>query len=406
MRQIDKLTQKHIDAAKPKAKPYTLADGGGLLLQIKPSGGRWWRFRYRFNGKENMLGMGTYPDVSLKMARDKRTAARTLLASDPPIDPSIARQAEKNAAASPETFKAIATEFLDMQTSGAAKTTERRFQLHVYPYIGKRPIAKITAAELLAVLKRIEHGGSRETAHRVRSACGRVWRYAVGSGRAENDIAASLQGQLAPVTVKGFATITDPKQIGELMRAIDGYQGLYSVSAALKLAPLVFVRPGELRAAIWDEFDLDAGLWAIPAERMKTKQEHLVPLSVQATAILDDLLPLTGPEGFVFPSIRTNARPMSENSVNGALRRLGYSKEQMTGHGFRAMASTLLHEQGYESDHIERQLAHIEENKVKGAYNKAKYLPQRTKMMQDWSDFLDVLKAGGEVIAIGSKGVS
>lgn len=406
MRQLDKLTQKHIDNAKPADKVYNLADGGGLVLAVQPSGAKWWRLRYRWERNPVILSLGTFPDTSLKSARQKRDDARKLLAQEPPIDPRGVRRAARDAAASPETFKAIATEFLDMQTSGATKTTLRRFELHVFPYIGKRPIAKITAAELLAVLKRIEHGGSRETAHRILSACGRVWRYAIGSGRAEHDIAASLQGQLAPVNAQNFATITDPKQIGELMRAIDGYEGLHSVSAALKLAPLVFVRPGELRAATWEEFDLDAGLWSIPAERMKAKREHLVPLSVQSVAILDDLLPLTGPEGFVFPSIRTNSRPMSENSINGALRRLGYTKEQMTGHGFRSMASTLLHEQGFESDHIEKQLAHVEANKVKGAYNKAKYLTQRTVMMQDWSDYLDGLKSGGEVVAIGSKGAS
>lgn len=373
----------------------------GLGLWFDPKGGRWWRLRFRWEGKQAVMSLGTYPDTSLKLARQKRDKARQLLAAE--IDPRGVMKANKKPAADAETFKAIATEFLDMQTAGAAKTTLRRFELHVFPYLGKRPIAKITAAELLAVLKRIEHKGSRETAHRVRSACGRVWRYALGSGRAERDVAADLAGQLAPVNVQSFASITDPKRIGELLRAIDGYQGLKAVTAALKLAPLVFVRPGELRAATWDEFDLDAALWTIPAKRTKAHREHLVPLSVQSVAILDELLPLTGPEGFVFPSVRTKSKCMSDNSLNAALRSLGYSKDQVVAHGFRSMASTLLHEQNYDSDHIERQLAHVEQNKVKGAYNKAKYLPQRTKMMQKWSDYLDGLKAGGNVIAIGSK---
>lgn len=404
MYQLNKITQKHIDHAKPAEKVFNLADGGGLILQIQPSGGKWWRLRYRFAGKQMMLGLGTYPDTSLKMARDKRDNARRLLAADPPIDPSLARKAERNAASSPETLKAIATEFLEMQTSGAAATTLRRFELHVFPYLGKKPIANITAAELLAVLKRVEHKGSYETAHRIRSACGRVWRYAIGSGRAEQDIPAALAGQLAPVNAQNFATITEPKRIGELMRAIDGYSGHYSVSAALKLVPLVFVRPGELRAATWDEFDLEAGEWRIPACRTKLRVEHVVPLADQAVAVLDDLFPLTGSEsGFVFPSIRSRSTCMSDNSINAALRQMGYAKDQMTAHGFRAMASTRLNELGFAPDIIERQLAHAERNKVRAAYNHASYLPQRQEMMQFWADYLDGLKTDADVVAIGSK---
>lgn len=404
MRQLNKLSQKHIDHAKPAEKPFNLADGGGLILQVQPSGGLWWRLRYRFAGKQMMLGLGTYPDTSLKMAREKRDAARRLLAVDPPIDPSQARKAERQAATSPETLKAIATEFLEMQTAGAAATTLRRLELHVFPYLGKKPIAGITAAELLAVLRRVEHKGCNETAHRLRSACSRIWRYAIGSGRAEQDIAAALAGQLAPVNARNFATITEPKKIGELLRAIDGYSGLHSVSAALKLAPLVFVRPGELRAATWDEFDLEEGEWRIPARRTKLRVEHVVPLADQAIAILDDLFPLTGSEsGYVFPSVRSRSTCMSDNSLNAALRRLGYSKEQMTAHGFRAMASTRLNELGFAPDIIEKQLAHSERNKVRAAYNHASYLPQRREMMQFWADYLDNLKSGADIVAIGSK---
>ena len=343
MARLNKLSQKAIDATKPTDKSFNLADGGGLILQIHPSGGRWWRLRYRWTGKQAILSLGTYPDTTLKMARDKRDNARKLLAQEPPVDPRAIKQAHKDAAASPETFKAIATEFLDMQTTGAAKTTLRRFELHVFPYIGKKQIAEIAAAELLAILKRIEHKGSRDTAHRVRSACGRVWRYAIGSGRAEHDIAAALQGQLAPVDTQHFASITNPKQIGELLRAIDGYSGLKSATAALKLAPLVFARPKELRAATWDEFDREEAEWRIPASRTKQRREHIVPLSDQAVAILDELYLLTGSEeGYVFPSVRSSSTCMSDNTINAALRRMGYTKEQMTFHGFRSMASTRL----------------------------------------------------------------
>ena len=404
MGRLNKLTQKHIDNARPATKPFNLADGGGLVLQVQPSGGLWWRLRYRFAGKQMMLSLGTYPDTSLKMARDKRDDARRLLAAEPPIDPSIVRKAERQAATSPETLKAIATEFLEMQTAGAAATTLRRLELHVFPYLGKKPIARITAAELLAVLRRVEHKGAHDTAHRIRSACSRIWRYAVGSGRAEQDIAAALAGQLAPVNAKNFATITEPKRIGELLRAIDGYSGLHSVCAALKLAPLVFVRPGELRAATWDEFDLEEAEWRIPAHRTKLRAEHVVPLADQAVAILDDLFPLTGSEsGYVFPSVRSRSTCMSDNSLNAALRRMGYSKEQMTAHGFRSMASTRLNELGFPPDVIEKQLAHAERNKVRAAYNHASYLPQRREMMQFWADYLDSLKTGADVVAIGSR---
>jgi integrase len=250
----------------------------------------------------------------------------------------------------------------------------------------------------------VESKEAHDTAHRIRSACGRIWRYAVGSGRAEQDIAAALTGQLAPVNAKNFATITEPKRIGELLRAIDGYSGLHSVCAALKLAPLVFVRPGELRAATWNEFDLEEAEWRIPAHRTKLRVEHVVPLADQAIAILDDLFPLTGSEsGYVFPSVRSRSSCMSDNSLNAALRRMGYSKEQMTAHGFRSMASTRLNELGFPPDVIEKQLAHAERNKVRAAYNHASYLPQRREMMQFWADYLDSLKTGADVVAIGSR---
>jgi integrase len=397
---LNKLKPPHIDNAKPGDR---LPDGGGLVLEVQPTGAKWWRLRYRWAGKQVLMSLGTYPDTTLKMARIKRDDARKLLAQSPPVDPRSVRQAEKEALTAPETFKAVATEFLDMQTAGAAKTTKRRFELHVYPHIGNKQIADITAAELLAILKRIEHKGSRDTAHRVRSACSRVWRYAVGSGRAQHDIADALRGQLAPVNVQHFAAITDPKKIGELMRAIDGYDGLTVVCAALKFAPLVFVRPGELRGATWDEFDRDNAEWRIPAHRTKQGREHIVPLSDQAITILSDLYPYSGSEeGLVFPSIRSKSAPMSDNTINAALRRMGYSREQMTFHGFRGMASTRLNELGYPPDVIEAQLGHVEKSKVRRAYNHAQYLDQRRDMMMFWADYLDGLKKGADVVAIGA----
>ncbi|HNP36932.1 MAG TPA: tyrosine-type recombinase/integrase [Woeseiaceae bacterium] len=398
MSKLNKLASNAPGKAKPGKTERFLADGGGLVLCVQPAGGKWWRLRYRWGtGKTRKavaMSLGTFPDVSLAAARARRDEARKLLASDPPIDPRAVKIAEKEA--NPESLRALASEFLNMQTTGAARTTQRRFELHVYPYLGNKAIAEITALELLAVLKRIEHKGSRDTAHRVRSACSRVWKYAVGSGRAEHDIAAALQGQLAPVNAQHFASITQPAEIGGLLRAIDGYSGLNAVTAALKLAPLVFVRPGELRAATWSEIDREAAEWRIPARRTKQGREHLVPLSEQAIAILDDLAPLTGPKGYLFPSVRTDEKPISDNSLNAALRRLGYTREEMTAHGFRSMASTRLNEMGYSPDVIEAQLGHVEKSKVRRAYNHAQYLSQRRKLMQAWADYLDILKASGD----------
>lgn len=269
-----------------------------------------------------------------------------------------------------------------------------------FPWIGARPISDITAPELLAVLRRVESLGKLETTQRLKRVCGQIFRYAVATGRAERDPSADLRGVLKTGKVRHRASITDPAKVGELLRAMDGFAGSLVVACALKFAPLVFVRPGELRKAEWAEFDLDAGEWRIPAERMKMRQPHLVPLSHQAVAILRELYPLTGSGRYVFPSIRSMARPMSENTITVALRRLGYTGDEMTGHGFRSMASTLLHEQGWPSDVIERQLAHAERNKVKAAYNYAEHLPQRRKMMQAWADYLDGLKGGGKVIPI------
>jgi len=389
------LNEARIRASRPKDRPYKVFDERGLFLLVTPSGGRLWRFRYRLGGVEKLLTLGAYPDVSLKRAREKRDDARRLVADE--VDPSAKRQAERMAQA--DTFEAIGTEWLNLQRAKLVAETisilEARLKTYLYPYLGSRPISAIPVQELLAVLRRIEARGKNETAHRVRSLASRVWRYAVVTGRAERDITTDLRGALAPVKARNFAAIVDPARVGELLRAIHGYQGHGVVAAlALKLAPLVFVRPGELRAAEWSEFDLDGAEWRIPGAKMKMGEQHIVPLSRQAVAILQEVHPLTGRGRYVFPSLLTRDRPMSENTINAALRRLGYAGSEQTGHGFRSMASTLLNEQGFPPDVIELQLAHTERNKVRAAYNKAQRLAERRNMMQSWADYLDGLRAG------------
>ena len=299
-------------------------------------------------------------------------------------------------------FEAIAKEWSaknsNVWTKKHSETVTGRLDRHLFPWIGKRPIKLITAPELLVVLRRIESRGTFETAHRVKQICGQVFRYAIATGRAERDPSADLRGALVPVKSKSMAAITDPQKIGGLLRAIDGYDGHIITKCALRLAPLVFVRPGELRHAEWIEVDLGEGMWKIPAEKMKMKIPHIVPLSKQAIDVFRMIEPVTGDGRYVFPSLRSEKRPMSDNTVLAALRRMGYSKEEMTGHGFRSMASTLLHEQGWPSDVIERQLAHAEGNSVKAAYNHAQHLPERRKMMQHWADYLDALKGGAQEI--------
>lgn len=396
-----RLTETKIRSAKPAEKPYKLSDGGGLFLLINPNGSRWWRLKYRFGGKEGGMSLGVYPDVSLKVARERRDEARRLLANG--INPSTCRQQAK--AAREHTFKAVALEWLALQEKKLAAITvnKTRWLLGLlFDDLGPRPISEITAPELLAVLRTIEERGTHETAHRAKQKFSQVARYAVATGRAMRDVSTDLRGALAPVVSRNHAAVTEPARIGELLRAIDGYTGQPTTQAALKLAPLVFVRPGELRMAQWSEFDLDSPhpQWRIPAARMKMGEQHIVPLSTQAVAILRELYALTGPEGYVFPSLRSASRPMSENTINAALRRLGYSKDEMTGHGFRSLASTNLNEQGFDPDWIEAQLAHAQRNKVRAAYNHAKYLPQRRKMMQAWADYLDGLRAGANVVPL------
>ncbi len=407
------LTDTALRSAKPREKPFKLFDGGGLHLLVNPAGGKWWRWKYRFGGKAKLLSFGVYPDVSLKAARDKRDDARKQLAAG--IDPGQARKAEKQAQAGAESFEAIAREwhakFAPGWVDSHGDRILRRLEKDIFPWIGKRPIVEIKAPELLAVLRRIESRGALETTHRAMQNCGQVFRYAVATGRAESDPTGDLRGALPPPKEKHHASIIEPKRVAELLRAIDTYQGFFATKCALRLAPLVFVRPGELRKAQWLEIDLEMAEWRIPAERMKMREQHIVPLSRQAVEVLRELEPLTSREmlarpnapRFVFPSARTSERPMSENAILAALRRMGYTNEEMTGHGFRSMASTLLHEQGWNHQVIERQLAHAERNAVSAAYNFAEHLPERRKMMQAWADYLDGLKAGADVIALFSR---
>jgi integrase len=389
------LNESRIRAAKPAEKPYKLFDERGLFMLVTPTGGRLWRFRYRHGGVEKLLTLGAYPDVSLKRAREKRDDARRHVADG--VDPSAKRQAERKAAA--DTFVAIADEWLLTKKKALTPATWERDhnQLHkwVVPYLGNRPISAVEAPELLAVLKRIESKGVIDTAHRTREICGRLFRYAIATGRATRDISADLRGALAPRTTEHLGAITDPLKVGRLLRAIDGYDGQPTTAAALKLAPYVFVRPTELRAAEWSELMLDGEQpeWRIPAERMKMREAHIVPLARQSIKILRELHPITGRQRYVFPAIGGGGRPLSENTINGALRRLGYSGDEMTAHGFRSMASTLLNEQGVHPDLIELQLAHAERNTVRAAYNRAQRLAERREMMQGWGDYLDRLRA-------------
>jgi integrase len=346
--------------------------------------------------------MGTYPDTSLRDARDKREAARKLLAAG--IDPGEQRKAVKAAGEerAANSFAVIAEEWLARQASRMAPATLEKarwtFNDLVNPWIGSRPVTEIDAPEMLKLLRRIEERGAHETAHRTKQRCSQIFRYAIATGRAQNDPTAALRGALAPVVSTSRAAITDPLKMGELLRAIDGYTGSFVVRCAMKLSPLVFVRPGELRQAEWAEIDLEGARWNIPAEKMKMRAEHLVHLSTQAVTILRELHPLTGRGKYVFPGERSASRPLSDGTINAALRRLGFDKNTMTAHGFRAMASTRLNEIGWAPDVIERQLAHVEKNKVRAAYNRAQYLDERIRMLQAWADYLDGLRAGGAAV--------
>jgi integrase len=397
------LTDTAIRNAKPKDKQYKLSDEKGLYLLVKKAG-KYFRFDYRFAGKRKTFAIGVYPDVTLAEARQQRDEARKLLREG--VDPSQHKRDTKNMLQkiAANDFETIAREWFEKKRPAWAErhayTVIRRLELNIFPWLGSRPIKLIAAPELLEVLRKIENRGAIETAHRIKQVCGQIFRYAVATGRAERDPSADLKGALTTAKSKSMAAITDPKKIGGLLRAIDGYDGHVVTICALRLAPLTFVRPGELRHAEWSEIDLDNGVWKIPSHKMKMKLPHIVPLSRQAVEILTEIKSVTGDGRYVFPSLRSTARPMSNNTVNAALRRMGYAKDEMTGHGFRAMASTILHEQGWPSDVIERQLAHTEGNSVKAAYNHAQHLPERRKMMQAWADYLDALKGGAKVIPL------
>ncbi|WP_163337930.1 tyrosine-type recombinase/integrase [Desulfopila sp. IMCC35008] len=400
------LTDVAIKNAKFVDKQFKLSDSGGLYLLVTKSG-KYFRLDYRYLKKRKTLALGVYPKISLANARKKRDQAKELLGEG--IDPGIKRKQEKHLRkqAVQNNFEAVAREWFEKKkpkwAPGYARTVIGRLELNIFPYIGTIPVGEINAPLLLSVLRKMESREAHDTARRVRGLCSKVFQYAVATGKAERDPASDLKGALTEVTVTHMAAITEPAEIGALLRAIDGYEGAFQTKCAMKLAPLTFVRPGELRHAQWSEIDLDEALWKIPAKKMKMRGAHLVPLSRQAINVLREIEQLTGAlegAGYVFPSIRTTSRPMSENTVNAALRRLGYDKTEMTGHGFRAMASTNLHEQGWKSEVIERQLAHVEKNTVKAAYNHAEHLPERRKMMQYWADYLDGLKAGGKIIPI------
>ncbi|MDR1535786.1 MAG: tyrosine-type recombinase/integrase [Planctomycetota bacterium] len=400
------LTEKFIANLKPTGKAAKHFDGGGMMLFHSATGGKLWRMVYRFEGREKLLSFGQYPAVSLKRARELRAEAKEQLARG--VDPGEMKKEMKkvSAAASANSFEKIAREWHVKQTTrtNPNKTkgnwTDRhaaqviaRLEKNVFPFIGKYPIGGIKSADVLDVLQRIEARQTYELAHRVMQICGQVCRYAVATGRAERNVVLDLRGALTPHKSEHHATITAPQEIGELLRAIDGYKGDFITACALKMAPLTFVRPGELRGAEWAEFDLEQAEWRIPAERMKMDDPHIVPLARQTLAIIHDLKKVTGGGKYLFPSARTDTRPMSDNTVNAALRRLGYTKEDLTGHGFRSMASTRLNEMNiWSADAIERQLAHSPRNKVRASYNFAQFLPERRIMMQVWADYLAGLR--------------
>lgn len=394
------LTEAKIHAAAPGTK---LRDGRGMRL-LRTSSGGLWRFRYYRPGRkvENTLSLGKWPDVPLELARERRDEMRRALARG--IDPSEQRKAEERAVS--ESYEAVAREHLSIQAKrldpGTLDDDTRRLERFVFPFLGSRPIGQITSAELLPVLKRIADRGTEETARRTREVCGRVQRYAIATNRATHDITVALRGALPTPKTESYAALVDPPRVGELLRAIDGYVGQPVVHTALRLAPLVFVRPGELRFAEWAEFDLDGHKpeWRIPGSKMKMREQHIVPLSRQAVELLRALKPFTGAGSYVFPGLRSSARPISNNTLNAALRRIGYSTDEQTAHGFRTVASTLLNEQGWHPDLIELQLAHKERNRVRAAYNKAQRLEERRRMMQAWADYLDALKAGANIVTL------
>ncbi|MFQ5510056.1 MAG: tyrosine-type recombinase/integrase [Leptospirillia bacterium] len=399
------LTELAIRNARTGEKITRMSDGGGLYLQVEPNGSKYWRLAYRFGGKQKTLSLGVYPTITLKDARGRRDEARRQLAHD--IDPGERRkEAQRQEEAKvTNSFKSVALEWLPKMSSrkqwasSYSKKIARRLEVDLFPWLGERPIGEITPPELLRVLQRIEDRGAINTAHQVKQTCGQIFRYAIATGRAERDPSGDLKDALPPVRSRHFASITDPKSVGELLRAIDGFKGTFVVQCALRLAPLFFVRPGELRKAEWDQINLDKAEWRFTAT--KTRTDHLVPLARQAVAILRELHPLSGEGRFVFPG-RDPKQPMSEAAVNAALRRLGYdTKTDITGHGFRAMARTIIAEELHvKPEVIEHQLAHKVPDILGTAYNRTKFLKERRAMMQQWADYLERLKDGAEIIPL------
>ncbi|WP_343661081.1 integrase arm-type DNA-binding domain-containing protein [Ralstonia sp.] len=398
------LTDTAIRNAKPSEKPIKLSDGGGLYIEIAPSGGKWWRLKYRFAGKEKRLSLGVYPDVGLKEARDRRDAAKRLLADG--IDPSVERRVRKAATVerAGNSFEAVAREwhikFSPDWSESNAKKVLARLENDVFPWLGGRPIAEIKAPDLLGVARRVESRGALDTAHRVLQTCGQIFRYAVATGRAERDPSGDLRGALPPAKGKHYAAPTDPKEVAGLLRMFDGFAGTFVVKCALLLAPMLFVRPGELRQAEWVDVDLDAGEWRFVSS--KRGVPHIVPLANRAIAILRDLHALTGHGRYLFPGARDKAKPMSEVAINAALKRMGIdTQKEFTGHGVRPIARTILREVlGFEAEVIELQLAHRKKDPNGAAYDRVAFLAVRKQMMQAWADYLDEIKAGAKVIPL------
>lgn len=406
------LTDTAIRNAKPREKPFKLGDGGGLFLLVQPSGSKLWRLKYRISGKEKKLAIGPYPAITLIDARKRRDAARELMLAGK--DPSREKQRAKARAAveTGNTFRLIAGEYCDHRKNDGQKPWAPRTQqkadfllAQLLPDLGDLPIGEIEPADILAAVRKAERKGNHETAKRALQMSSAIFRYAVSTARLKSDPTRDLRSALGAPAVKHFAAILDPVKFGGLLRAIDEYDGHISTRLALQLAPLVFVRPGELRHAKWEHVDVEAAVWSIPAELTKMRKPHHVPISRQASEIFAAAKRLTEREaGYVFPSIRSSARPMSENTLNGALRRLGYSKDEMTSHGFRATASTLLNESGkWSPDAIERALAHGDADQVRAAYNRGAYWQERVAMAQWWADYLDTLREGGKVLPFSGK---
>jgi integrase len=400
-KRIKPLSEVKVRNSKSRDREYKLFDGGGLFLLVTPSGGKLWHFKYRFDDKEKKLTLGKYPEISLLDARQRRDEARRQLANG--IDPGAVRKAQKQAKVQDtETFEVISREwhnkFKSKWSEGHANKIIRHLEIDLFPWIGARPIKDISAPELLAALRRAESRGAVDTAHRLRGISNMIFRYATATGRAQHNLAQDLIGSLTPLKRRHLAAITEPNEVANLLRVIDSYHGSFIVRCALRLSPLVFVRPGELRHMEWDELDFEKAEWHIPAPKMKLRQPHIVPLSKQSLEILNEIKPLTGNGVYVFPG-RTSSRPMSNNAILAALRNMGYTAEQMTPHGFRAMARTILDEVLHvRVDLIEAQLAHRVLDVLGRAYNRTSHLPERKKMMQTWADYLDGLKIGAKVL--------